>query len=62
MRTAIEEQFDCTISAWNEPSDDLGGVQFRPIIAGRLVIADTLALLISALQEADHRPLMLMAA
>lgn len=61
MRALIEAQFDCTILVWDEPTDDLGNTQFRAYKAGRLIVADSLALLISALQDEDHIPLRLAA-
>lgn len=62
MRDLIETQFDCEILAWDEPKDDLGWREFRALKAGRLIVADSLALLISALQDEEHIPLMLLAA
>lgn len=62
MRAYLEAQFHCRILAWDEPTDDLGGVQYRALVAGRLVVADSLALLISELYEARHQPVVLMAA
>lgn len=61
MRTALEVQFSCTIRQWNEPVDDLGGTLFSAVHGGELILADSLALLISALQEREPLPLLLAA-
>ncbi len=61
MRDLLEAQFSCSIRAWNEPVDDMGSVLFSALIDGELVLADSLALLISALQERAHYPLLLAA-
>lgn len=51
MRHLIETQYDVTFLAWDEPTDDLGGVEYRALKAGRLIVADSLALLLSELQR-----------
>lgn len=62
VRDLIESQFSARILQWNEPEDDLGGVVFSAIQRGRLIVAESVALLISALQDEERRPLILMAA
>lgn len=62
MRQHLETQFSCRIVSWSEPADDLGGVIFSAFHRGRLVVAESLALLISALQDEDARPVWLLAA
>jgi hypothetical protein len=61
MRTAIEAQFSCSILDWNLPEDDFGAVRFSAYVGGELLVADSLALLISALQEREPYPLLLAA-
>lgn len=60
MRDMIEQQFHCKVVQWAEPTDD--GAIFSAVKDGRWLMAESLALLISALQDADPRPLMLLAA
>lgn len=62
MRDLIEDQFTCTIRQWAEPTDDFGGEVYSAVQNGRLLVAESLALLISALHEEAHRPLILLAA
>ena len=60
MRDLLEHQFDCTILQWAEESDH--GQIFSAVQDGVLLVAESLALLISALQDRTHQPVMLMAA
>lgn len=60
MIDLLETQYHCKIVQWNEPTDD--GAIFSAVKDGRWLMAESLALLISALQDADPRPLMLLAA
>lgn len=62
MRDFIETQLDARVVQWAEPEDDLGGVIFSAIQRGRLIVAESVALLVSALQETERRPLILLAA
>lgn len=62
MRDLIESQYSAKIVQWNEPEDDLGGVIFSAIQRGRLIVAESVALLVSALQDTERRPLILLAA
>lgn len=61
FREAIEAQFACRILDWNLPEDDLGAVRFSAYAGGELVVADSLALLIEALEEREPHPLLLAA-
>ncbi len=61
MKDMIERQYDAQVMQWGEPEDDLGGVIYSAYQRGRLIVAESLALLISALQERDQRPLLLAA-
>lgn len=58
----LELQFNATIRRWNEPTDDLGGTVFEVVQNGRVILADSLALLIAELQVSQPRPLILLAA
>lgn len=60
MYELIQTQFNCRIVQWNEPTD--GGAVYSAIREGVLIVAESLALLISGLQDACPRPLMLLAA
>jgi len=58
----IEHQFNCSIRQWGEPTDDMGGEAWSAVQHGRLICAESLALLISALQDHTPRPVWLLAA
>ncbi len=62
MRQHIEDQYGARIISWGEPQDDLGSVIYSALFRGRLIVADSAALLLSELQSATSRPLLLMAA
>lgn len=62
MRDLIEAQYSARVIQWNEPNGDLDGVTYSAIVAGRYIVAESLALLISALQDEARSPLLLMAA
>lgn len=62
MRDSIERQYECRVLQWDEPIGAMDGSVFSAYQRGRLVVAESLALLISALQENEPRPLLLMAA
>lgn len=57
MRDLLETQFHCTILSWAEPTDD--GHLFSAIIDGVMVQAESVALLVSALQDRTHQPIRL---
>lgn len=61
MKDFIETQYAARVIQWNEPTDDGEGVIFSALYAGRFIQADSLALLLSALQDESHQPLMLAA-
>lgn len=61
MRDLLETQFNCTITQWMEPTDE-DHESYSAVQNGRVLRADSLALLISALQERAARPLMLLEA
>lgn len=60
VRELLETQFNCRIVQWGEGTDEDMEL-FSAIQHGRWVRADSLALLISALQDATHRPVVLAA-
>lgn len=60
MRALIESQFNCQVLQWAEASDD--GQIFSAVRDGVLLVAESVALLVSALQDHSRRPLLLMAA
>lgn len=60
MKELIEEQFNCQVVQWNEESDH--GPLFSAILDGVWIQAESVALLISALQDRTHLPVLLMAA
>ena len=62
MRDLIEAQYQCEVRQWGEPQDDLDTALYSAVQSGRLIVAESLALLISALQERIQRPLLLCAA
>ncbi len=62
MYDLITTQYNARIVSWGEPQDDLGGAVYSAILRGRLIVADTAALLLSELQALTQRPLLLMAA
>lgn len=52
MRDLIEQQFSCRIVQWDEPAGAMDGATFSAITReGALVCAESVALLISALQD-----------
>ena len=55
MRDILERQFQCTIRDWGVCLDDDTQV-WSAVQRGRLIVAHSLALLISALQERVMRP------
>ncbi len=57
MRDLLEHQFDCEIVQWDEPTDC--GPVFSAVQNGVWLQAESLALLISALQDRLHQPLLL---
>jgi hypothetical protein len=57
MRTLIERQYDCEIRQWGEYDGET--CVFSAVQRGHLIVAESLALLLSALQELDHFPLIL---
>lgn len=59
MRELLESQFACRIIQWNEESDH--GPLFSAIIGGVWVQAESVALLVSALQDILHQPLLMAA-
>lgn len=61
MRDHIERQYNAQFTSWNEPTDDDYGVQFVCIHAGRVIVADSLALVLAELQAATHQALRLAA-
>jgi hypothetical protein len=60
MRALLEEQFNCKIVQWGEESDH--GQLFSAILDGVWIQAESLALLISGLQDRTRLPVLLMAA
>lgn len=62
MREFLESQFGARIVQWAEPTDDFGGQTFSAVCAGRLIVAESLALLVSALQDRARSPIILLAA
>ena len=62
MRAYLEAQYNANIVRWNEPTDDGEAVEFAAYCGGRLIVAESLALLLSALQERTQTPLLLLAA
>lgn len=60
MIECLETRFNCRIVQWNEPTD--GGAVYSAIREGVLIVAESLALLISGLQDTQPRPLMLLVA
>ena len=61
MRAQIEQQFHCRIIQWAEPQDDSGALAFSALASGTFILADSLPLLIEALQALTHQPLRLAA-
>lgn len=61
MKTFIESQYRVEFIEWATPTDDGEGVRFVALVAGRLIVAESLALMLSALQERTHTPLRLAA-
>lgn len=59
MRDLIEQFYNIRVLEWDEPTDF--GPRFVVIQAGCMIVADSLALLISELQAATHQPMMLAA-
>lgn len=60
MRQFIETQYSAEVLQWDEPDGD-GGVTFSAYARGALIVAPSLALLLSALQDEAHTPLLLAA-
>lgn len=58
MREYIQSQYGVEILRWDEPTED-GSVLFEAIADGYVLRADSLALLLSLIQEHTHRPLVL---
>jgi hypothetical protein len=57
MREFIEDQYGVQVLRWDEPTED--GTVFEVIHQGRVIRADTLALILSAVQEVAVKPLRL---
>lgn len=53
MRDFIETTFACRVLQWDEPSDF--GPVFSALKDGRLIVADSLMLLLAALSESQRR-------
>jgi len=63
MRTLIEREYSCRIVQWNEPCGAGDGAVYSAYTSsGAYICAESLALLISALQDAEHSPCALLAA
>jgi hypothetical protein len=59
VRHHLESQYNARIVQWNEP-DDEGASVFSAFVGGQYVVAPSLALLISALQDRERAPLVLL--
>lgn len=57
MREFIEDQYGVEVIRWGEPTED--GELYEVIHRGRVIRADTLALVLSAVQEVAVKPLRL---
>lgn len=57
MREFIETQYGVSVLRWAEPTED--GELYEVVHEGRVVRADSLALLLSAVQDHSHQPLRL---
>jgi len=57
MREFIEDQYGVEVIRWAEPTED--GELYEVIHRGRVIRADTLALVLSAVQERSRQPLYL---
>jgi hypothetical protein len=58
MREFIEAQYHARFVQFGEP-DDEGGTVFSAYCGGRFIVAPSLALMLSALQERTQHPLVL---
>jgi len=59
MREHLEAHYGARVVQWNEP-DDEGATVFSAYVGGAFVVAPSLALLISALQDREQVPLVLL--
>jgi len=57
MHEFIEAQYDAEVIRWDEPTGD-GDSVFEVMHRGRLIRADSLALILSALQDRTRRPVL----
>lgn len=57
MREFIEDQYGVEVIRWAEPTED--GELYEVIHDGRVIRADTLALVLAAVQERSRQPLRL---
>lgn len=55
MREFLETHYNVRVIRWDEPTDF--GVEFEVIHNGRVIRADSAALILAAVQDRTHRPL-----